>query len=554
MSITFNLYRNFDGTLDGRYKQGNKPSATSPVQLPATNYVTRVADPELIFPRPDNETPAWAKHRRHHPSVPYRIPIGISFGSWPFYFEAISMPTGATVGSWLTTSGDKLIVGDDYGVVEWLNPTVGNHSFHIKVHFQDGYAPLDVQWTLEVTTAGTIFIDAVSGNDSTGDGTIGNPFQTIESWWLGDEQDATYREYQVCYRGGTHNVAADNTLTGITGGNWQLNGTDKPLVHYGYQGENVIFDMSDTTIVCGFTTPVAGVSASDCWFSNIEFNGGPVARNNPRQFFFAGESSSATTYTAGGNGQRNTWFECTHKDFVNVTTAADNSGVLWAPNTTSNEKRHYWAVIRADFTNVRYNTGVFLNFNGFYLSQGWNYLGEHITCTNTNFGKGPVTCKSSANRVCSRNHDYSAAPDQIFGMNLAGSYDSTNAEVWELSYSRINMQLTATVDVCLFVNQSNVTYDSVGQNHHPVQVYRNTFSRAPDDGGAIRTGGWDVVMKNNVLVADSAFYLTPENSNSADTDDYLLYSVASNPLDTNLNLTGSERTTYLGQYGAEVAE
>lgn len=548
MSINLELHENFDGTLDGRYKQGNKPNATSPVQLAATNYVDRVADPELIFPRPDSETPAWAKHRRHHPNVPYRIPIGVSFGSWPFYFEAISMPTGATVGSWLTASGDKLIVGDDYGVVEWTNPTVGNHSFHIKVHFQDGYPPLDVQWTLEVTTAGTIFIDAVSGNDSTGDGTIGNPFQTIQSWYEDDHTLKTYSGYQVCYRSGTYSMTATNTAQAITAGAVRLDSQNKPLVHYPYLGEAAVADFSAGHFTIGYpnSEPV-GKDGAD-WFWSVNTTGMENI-DNPTLFSIFGNADGDRVYLATQGGQRMTWFDCEHKDALNNNTSSNNAGIVFAPNAGTDDKRHYIYASRVSFNNVVQVDGQSTNFNGYYLGSTANWLAEHITDTGCNFGSGAVASKSTAVDFCIRNL---ISPDSKLSVATGGSYDPDYGGVVEVSYSKIGY-ISDVAGQTIKINAAQTAYDDVTKNHKPIYLVRNTLLTDSSHGQsqAINIGGaWDTYMYGNYLAKNVNTFTSTVNVNAADSDDYIESSIGS--VDASLNLV--DRVTHLGAYGAEVAE
>ena len=539
---------------------GDNPSGgfTGDWQLSATNYVDRVIDPELIFPRPDSETPVWAKHRRHHPSVPYRIPIGISFGSWPFYFEAISVPSGATVGSFLTASGDKLIVGDDYGVVEWTNPTAGNHSFHIRVHFQDGYAPLDVQWTLEVTTAGTIFIDPTA-LDNTGAGTIADPFKTIDAWYLNDLTDTTYSQYQVCYRGGAHNVSADNSLTGVNYGNWQLNGNDKPLVHYGYSGEAVTFDMSNTTVVVGFTAGQGtGPHGSDMFFSNIIFSGANAV-SNPKQFVLYSNAGDRV-YTAGQNEQRITFFEVEHATFTNTLDASNNAGILWAENAGTGKKRHYWLASRVTMRDYKDTTAgdgsAALNFNGYYVSNSVNHLYENSTVDGCDFGVSPYALKSGGINFCQRNVEVTNTP-MYFQIGTIGGYDLLEGGGHEFSYCKLDAP-TGLQGWLLLMNYGYDAYDSGNANHKPVYLTRNTLRQAEPEAAnvcLIRSGGsWPFYMYGNFCQVDDMWYDVgnQENENSADLNDFVQVTASESALDASLNLITTYRTANLGQYGAEV--
>ncbi len=526
-------------------------------QLPVGNYVTRVIDPELIFPRPDSETAAWAKHRRHHPNVPYRIPIGVSFGSWPFFFEVISAPSGATVGGWLTESGDKLIVGDDYGVVQWDNPVAGNHSFHIRVHFQDGYTPLDVQWTLEVTTVGTIFIDPIGGNDSTGDGTIGNPFQTIESWYESDHTLKTFTGYQVCYRAGTHALSVDNTTQGITAGSVRMDSQNKPLVHYAYPSEAVTFDMDSAAFTLGFpnSEPV-GKDGSDAFFGGIIFDG-YRAGDNPRQFAVFSGAKGDRAYTAGQSGQRMTWFETTHQNMVVSETTTNNAGILWATNPSTGFKRHYWLMSGTKLDTVKTTPSVSVNFNGFYVSGAQNHLAENFTVIDCNFGKGAYANKTVAVDICLRNHDYTLSPTS-YSYAVTGSYDTSYGGLLEISYSKLNVINTETQEGVLMNNEFDA-YDSQNSNFKPVYLVRNSFNfDVTDTGGQalLRTGGgWPFYMYGNFCQVDDMFHDNneQENENSADSDDYIHVPSGSSAYDANLDLQGSSRTSYLGRYGAEVA-
>jgi hypothetical protein len=517
-------------------------------QLSAGNFSARNVDPILIYPRPDAETAAWTKHRRHYPGIGYRVPIGVAFGSGPLVYELIAGPAGASIGEFLVVSGDTLIVNDDYGVLTWANPTTGNHSFHVRVSFQDGFAPVDVYWTLEVTTAGTIFIDAVSGSDSTGTGTLGNPFQTINAWWKNDLTDLTYSEFQVCYRGGVYNVSATNTATGVSAGSWRLNGTDKPIVHYPYTGETVEFDMSNTAIVFGIGTVYGGQTGSDCYFGPIKYSGGMNATDNPKHFAI-NAADSPTAYAAGGGGQRMTWDTPHHIDFIPEALTNNNCGPIFSPNATSGRKRHYFYSHRPTFENCYMGaTGDSgLHFNGYYLSTTVNMLSEHIICINTNFGYGPVFPKGGGTFWCVRFLDSALAPLQRYSTGSAGSYDLSIAGPSELSYAKILNRNTGSLDVAYVANITVVAYDSANSNYRPDYITRSTLSREPTTGrSAYRTRDYPVELDGVLGVADTF------DLDGVETTGFVNFTIANNPLDANLKLTGQARTDQLGLFGHEI--
>lgn len=527
----------------------------SSYQLSAGNYSPRNVDPILIHPRPDTETAAWAKHRRHYPGIGYRVPIGVAFGAGPQVFEIISAPAGSTIGEFLVVDGDRLVPNEDYGVLKHPGLSAGNYSFHVRVSFQDGFAPIDVQWTLEVTTTGTIFIDSVNGSDTTGDGTIGNPFQTINAWWKNDLADTTYSGFQVCYRSGTHNATAENSNTGVDAGSWQLNGTDKPLVHYPHPAENVVLDMTNTTIGVGGAAPVGGGQhGSDMYFGAFEYLGGRLSTtDNPRQFYLFSAVASSKTYVAGGAGQRMTWDSPTHKDFVVETTSADNSGPLWATKAegVNPDKRHFIYIHRPTFNNCRMSATATdpanQNFNGYYFSSATNLLADHITCINTEFGLAPIHSKSGGRYWCIRWADLTQAEKQPFHFEMVSAYDLLSGGPLELSYVKSAYTDTLTNAVNIYINNSTEAYDSQNPEHLPAYICRSNISRAPvTNRSALRVGGsWPYELVDCVFVADDLVYLADPDP----TGDFLRYDVANNPFDASLNWVNR---TNLGAYGAEV--
>lgn len=529
-------------------------------QLATGFYSDRSVDPVLIYPRPDSETPAWAKHRRQHPSVAYRQPIGISFGSWPFIFESIVMPSGATVGTQLIVSGDQLVPGPDYGVVHWDVPTIGFHSFHVRVHFQDGFPPIDVQWTTEVTIVGTIFVhpNPAIGSDTTGDGTFELPFQTADAWWKDDFSDLTYSEFQVCYLEGTHDVSVTNVNTGVGYGNWQLNGTDKPLVHYGAYGSNVIFDMSNTQMVHGQVDSIGGgVRNSDVYYGGIKFLGMNAVADNPKHFVFNDLGHDAV-YDPTGESMRNTWFETEHEDAICFTTSTNNAGICWAPNAGGGRKRHFWYQSKILFKNCFVDPTATEtaggNFNGFYLSNTVNWLAENSKCINTTFGKNAFAAKTGCINACQRNVDYIEAPLQNIYMDVAGSYDPNAGGPYEISYCRQANTGSDTLAQTIEFNAGFDPYDAGNAGHLPIYCTRNTFSKAPVASRSLmRTNsGWPVVFKKNVLVGDDLLYLDVDPV--ADGENFISYSVANNPLDSNLNLLDpTEKAANFGKFGHGVA-
>ncbi len=135
-------------------------------------------DPVAVHPRPDSETSQYARHRINAVGQKYRIPVVVGHGAWPFKYELLSAPSGATIGQTLTLSGNSLVAGADYGVVEWLNPAAGTHSFTVLVVDQNGVKTA-LSWTLVVADSNWVYLDPANGVNGTG--TLASPFNTVAS-------------------------------------------------------------------------------------------------------------------------------------------------------------------------------------------------------------------------------------------------------------------------------------------------------------------------------------------------------------------------------------
>ena len=515
-------------------------------QLAEGYYSRRNVNPELTYPRPDAETNVWAKHRRHYPGIPYNTPIGVAFGAGLPYYELVTGPSGATIGNWLVQEGDELVFPDNYGEVDWPNPTLGTHSFHVRVLFQDGYTPVDVYWTLEVTETGTIFIDPVNGSDSTGDGTIGNPFQTIESFWKGSIEDATFSGYQVCYRDGIHDITADNTNTGVDDGNWKLEGFNKPLVHFGYPGEDVTLDFSNTTIVFWNSSGIGSVKPQDIYFGGLTQKGCRYIDNTRQMAMFAHDGVGE--YAATNGGCRFTQHNVIIKDVQTDLETSNNCGSLFSPNTVGNAVRHYYY-----FKNIRFidcfNNDIFnQNFNGYYLAMTQYLLSENLTAENCNFGYSVLMSKTPCAFWCSRRLDTSKSPDVYLDMPSTGSYDAgRDGGPYEVSYSKTKYGGSQNVSVALNIH-SKLTYDVANPNWYKHYVEFSTFSRSPVTNRHVlrHTDGWPYELNGVLFVSDELEYFGDDPVSG-----YTIYDVANNPLDADLKIV-NDRSANLGQYGFEI--
>ncbi len=195
-----------------------------------------------VYPRPDSETQSHARHRWAHPDFRYEIPIGIQGGSWPFKYEIINGPSGATIGQYY---GDP-----DYGVLKWTPESgdSGTKTFTIRVTDQE-LNTVDLTWTTTIDATRFLFLDADNGPDSTGDGSITNPFATPTSWHgIGDV--VSNPDKIIVYRSGTYTLQRYDPT-----GNWvSIRNGVKPNQHIRFPNESPFIDCSVTGFITGDPT------------------------------------------------------------------------------------------------------------------------------------------------------------------------------------------------------------------------------------------------------------------------------------------------------------
>lgn len=80
-------------------------------KLPDGNFILAKMPMHIVYPRADSETGAFVRHKFAHPNLRYEIPIGVQGGAWPFKYELLQAPNGATIG--------EVYVNENYGSIAW---------------------------------------------------------------------------------------------------------------------------------------------------------------------------------------------------------------------------------------------------------------------------------------------------------------------------------------------------------------------------------------------------------------------------------------------------
>lgn len=222
-------------------------STGSTWQLASGYYEPRKSNMVLIHPRPDSETTVYAQHRNAYPGLAWSTRIDTAYGSWPFRFELTgNIPAGMTIGNQLSIVGDVLEPAPGYGVISWPNPIAGTYTITGNIYDQEygrGGSPsiaIPFSFTLEVGTARHVFIspsdNPTPGNDTTGNGTLLNPFLTIFRLHNGSSATSTFNGRVVWLRGGTHTLGGMST----NNNNYAMEAGGAPVVFVGYPGETAV--------------------------------------------------------------------------------------------------------------------------------------------------------------------------------------------------------------------------------------------------------------------------------------------------------------------------
>lgn len=222
-------------------------STGSTWQLASGYYEPRKSNMVLIHPRPDSETSVYAQHRNAYPGLAWSTRIDTAYGSWPFRFELTgNIPAGMTIGNQLSIVGDVLEPAPGYGVISWPNPIAGTYTITGNIYDQEygrGGSPtiaIPFSFTLEVGTARHVFIsppdNPTPGNDTTGTGTLTNPFLTTFRLHNGSGTTSTFNGRLVWLRGGTHALGVMST----NNNNYAILSGGAPCVFIGYPGETAI--------------------------------------------------------------------------------------------------------------------------------------------------------------------------------------------------------------------------------------------------------------------------------------------------------------------------
>ena len=489
-------------------------------QLATGHYIPRKVAMRIVHPRPDAETNAYAAHRNAYPGLPWSTYVAVQGGSYPFFFELETAPSGMTIGAQLTTVGGVQVADSTYGRIYWANPTTGTHTVKVNVYDQnynrggDPSVLATVTFALVVSTSRFVFIHPVDGSDSN-DGSINSPFLTIQKLHADSSATTTYTGKIVVLREGTHDM--DGMAT--NGNRYVMLSGAAPVVFQGYPGESATLNLYEGHVALN-------TGAADMQFKDLTIQA--AGDWTDTQYFFAAVSGT----------NRHSWFNCTFTNFYGGTgTATDNQSVMYYSNVGCNDV----AVMHCTYTgrmgsimdcyNVRYM--VFAHNTGSNLDTSAEANASNIS--------NLIYLKDSVRDISIRANTFVTGMTNVSHggfVGVGGQNDGAAANSFdniEYCYNKLAM-----FDVASMYGFLEYSAGPAGD----IWGYRNSCLGGVRDLTNTTEPPVTNLWENNVVVGG---FTNMNNFTSADN------TTGASTLDSNANLSGTTRTNYLGIRGAEVA-
>jgi hypothetical protein len=482
-----------------------------------------------VYPRPDTETNTYARHRWAYydgtNAVQYKIPLGVSFGAFPYVFQLLSGPPGMTLGASYWQSGWSFAqaMAAGYGYLQWT-PTAAVSGATVSVLVTDQQMnTLTITFTVSTSssTSRFIFLDAANGNDSNGTGAIGAPWKTLTKA-LGSTYAATANPGAICYLRGTGTyslpISADqdiNTYWTVT----ELHTGRKPSALIGFPGDSLpVISMTN----CFFTTNTGG---ADLFVQNLAPNGYNTSANSFRLFWVANGGT--------GNSDRTTFDGITWTNSGYGASAASNATGYFIDTTSGGSQ--YCFINGCSETN-RQSGNAGNNYAGCSLYSVTNALIQ--------------ACSINAPTV-TVDEAWQPKSDVTNGC-LRGNFTRLNSVQYVHSPLQAPNKAMNNVEVCYntVIGGGGIFLPATsGFTYGPLWAYRNSVIGNTGFGSNEASSSGPYNFDSNVSQSNNGI-----PTGSSIKTDGLNVVVASGALDaTTGQLTGTYRTNYLGTIGAEIA-
>ena len=474
-------------------------------QLPEGHFVPARMPMHAVYPRPDQETQAHARHRWAYPGMVYEIPIGIQGGSWPFKYELIEAPEGADIGQ---CYGDK-----NYGSIAWLAADAGAFTFKVKVTDQE-LNELTIEWQVTVSKDPFVFIqDKYEGDKK---GTFEEPLEDISDWFKGDVDDNTYHNKIIVFREGGYKLRGDERNKY----NVRLVNKTKTPSFIAYPGEQPVIDCSSAKIM----TDNKGLQ--DIFVAGIKWIDGRQDVNNAHIFWAVGDVS------------RSCWWRNHFHNLGPGKVGNDNTMPVFVSGT-HNRKKHilYKENMHSEIQNFGKNGAYFEAYVSDYVLIEQN-VARHCATAAGWFAKGTVSFVTiRANKAI---EGVSGGQVKVGYGGEARSVPHDHEVCWNHVVTKDPRQVT------IFQWCGSNFYG--GKTYHS-WIYRNTFV-----GGSswIRFSGKEPFnVDGNLVVTDMPKrWGTKHNEEQAN----VIMSSDAGVVDEQGLLNGEYRKQHLGRVGCEIAK
>ena len=470
---------------------------------------------------------------RAYTGIPYVIHADAVGGSWPYTYTLTNAPSGMTIEAGPCTTISTTCTA---GTITWPSPTGTASNIVVRITDKDGDY-VEGTWTVTSSTTigadGFCFLDASAGNDTTGNGSLVTPWQTLE------KARATCGARSILYlRAGTYPTAGMTATDGVSAGyrhkvGFNENATPviwlaypgdaRPLIEFGATGSNEIemFDMKGQNVwLEGFEMQNVGCIG----FRTVERQGqfGIVVRNVIGHGVLDGYD--------GGN--------CSFFMWANFDDAPSHGDTV--------QLSHFYDTNGGDCALKVY-------------SVDWG-LFESSYYHDATFTEAVVALKNSVRYYTVRANKFGA--DIVAGvggnMNDGGAFNhTTNGEIYHNLFLGSDTVDTAAGEITLGVGE----IDPIG----PTWVYRNTFVGGIINVSNLLTVDGPYDFQTNVIVnAGGTGGSCPARLTCYSISDYARLTVNVNNVqganngtiaDTSTGiLVGASRTTYLGVAGFELVD
>ncbi|MDC7224428.1 MAG: hypothetical protein PQJ60_11860, partial [Spirochaetales bacterium] len=479
-------------------------------------------DMHLIYPRPEEETSDEARYKWAHTGMTYEIPLGVQGGAWPFLYEIIDSPDGATLGR---------VYGDDnYGNISWPVPETASGSYHFEVQVTDQeYDTLTIEWDVKIDNDMFVFIE--DGYTGTQTGSIDEPLEDFSDWYLDDAYDDTYSGRIVVLREGEYTLDGDGDTEeegdeeeADFNNNTKLLSDYKTHAFIAYPGEDAVVDCSTSKIL------VHDDEASEDFFvAGIRWENARDDVGNSHFFWMS------------GGGSRSVFWNNTFYQMTEGTSGSDNPCTVFYSSTKPNERENllYKDNILEEINNSGNNNGSYVDI---YTSK--YVLVEGNEAYNNDVYRG-FWMKATNAFVTVRNN---VAVENVWGTQIETGYGGEVSYLphdHEVCWNRIVLDDEVSPYSSVLIWAKSDTYQGESYNSW---IYRNTFVH-----GRVwlrYSGAEKYQTEDNIVISDLLEYFL--NEDEAESKGDLTGDTSCGIVDEEGLLTGDYRSAYLGLKGAEI--